>query len=211
MLKPFKHPKLDERNWRILILLAGFLSTLWFIIRVVPKPSRAQYPCMRAAAPWASAFVIYILSLGSSVFGLRKAREHFFNQRYSCATLFVVMAIIASFSVMFFNGAELWASKKQINAGGKQLFESINTPVGQEVGIFPGRVVWAHNPDATNENCDPNEFGNTWYHNQNNNQEVIDSMLTKSLRILTGAGSNIESWDRIFSFHNNTRNKGKVN
>lgn len=40
----------------------GISSTVWFLVRVVPKPSRATYPCMQAAAPMMSAFVVYLLS-----------------------------------------------------------------------------------------------------------------------------------------------------
>ena len=39
---------------------AGLLSLLWFLFRVVPKPSRAAYPCQRAAAPLAGGFVIWL-------------------------------------------------------------------------------------------------------------------------------------------------------
>ncbi len=46
---------------RISFILTGIASTVWFLIRVIPKPSRATYPCMRAAAPIMSGFVIYIL------------------------------------------------------------------------------------------------------------------------------------------------------
>jgi uncharacterized protein (DUF362 family) len=41
------------------IHMIGGLALLWFIVRVIPKPSRAAYPCQRAAFPLASAFVIW--------------------------------------------------------------------------------------------------------------------------------------------------------
>ena len=41
-----------------LTILAGLASLIWFLVRVIPKPSRASYPCQRAAAPLASGFVI---------------------------------------------------------------------------------------------------------------------------------------------------------
>lgn len=207
----FNQKGLSERKWKILILSTGFLSTLWLLIRVIPKPSRAHYPCVQAAAPWASSFVLYMLSLGAAVFGFKQARVHFFKQRYTYAILFVITGIMVAFSVILFNGSELRASRNLKSSNGIYLAEKPNTPIGKGVGIFPGRVVWAHNPDATNENCDPRRFGHTWYQNENNNQEVIDSMLAKSLRSITGTGSAITAWDSIFAFHNNTRNKGKVN
>ena len=34
------------------IILISVFGTLWFLIRVIPKPTRATYPCMRAVAPF---------------------------------------------------------------------------------------------------------------------------------------------------------------
>src|SRR5512137_957557 len=41
----------------------GLASLVWFLIRVIPKPSRAAYPCQRAAFPLASGFVIWCAGL----------------------------------------------------------------------------------------------------------------------------------------------------
>jgi hypothetical protein len=44
-----------HQNLNKLILISiGLLSTLWFLLRVIPKPSRASYPCMQLAAPFAA-------------------------------------------------------------------------------------------------------------------------------------------------------------
>ena len=201
----------SHRNWKIFFVFTGVVSTIWFLIRVIPKPSRAQYPCMRAAAPWASAFVVYILSLTSGVYSLKKVKHYLSQRHYSMGILFSLLFLITFISSLVFDSDEILASLSQNQKSGKVIEEKPNDPIGQGVGIFPGRVVWVHEPDATNENCDPHDFGNTWYHNQNNSQHVIDSMLTLSLRHLTGASNKKEAWDSIFVFHNNTRNKGRVN
>ena len=36
--------------------ITGLLAFIWFLIRVIPKPSRAAYPCQRVAFPLASGF-----------------------------------------------------------------------------------------------------------------------------------------------------------
>jgi hypothetical protein len=51
------------RSSKTYLLILGASATLWFLIRVIPKPSRARYPCMQAAAPIMSTFVIYLLGL----------------------------------------------------------------------------------------------------------------------------------------------------
>jgi hypothetical protein len=43
--------------------LAGTVSLLWFLVRVIPKPSRATYPCQRLAAPLASGFVVWMTGI----------------------------------------------------------------------------------------------------------------------------------------------------
>ncbi|NJM16799.1 MAG: hypothetical protein HC896_16785 [Bacteroidales bacterium] len=79
-------------SW-VIFLAAGIGSTVWFLIRVIPKPSRASYPCVRASAPFMSAFVLYMLSLGTSVFSFRKFKTNMQRSRYGLAGLFVVLAL----------------------------------------------------------------------------------------------------------------------
>ena len=67
---------------RLIFFGIGILSTVWFLFRVLPKPSRATYPCMRAAAPFMSAFMIYLLSLASTVMVFKKARRYLYQSRY---------------------------------------------------------------------------------------------------------------------------------
>jgi hypothetical protein len=59
-LMPFQDRSLPKK-W---IFPAGGLAALvWFLIRVIPKPSRANYPCQRVTAPMASGFVVWLLGL----------------------------------------------------------------------------------------------------------------------------------------------------
>jgi hypothetical protein len=39
-------------SWlRFAVAFSGALAVIWFLVRVIPKPSRASYPCQRAAFP----------------------------------------------------------------------------------------------------------------------------------------------------------------
>ena len=49
---------------KIGFIVISLLATMWFLFRVIPKPSRALYPCMQVAAPIMSSFVIWILTFG---------------------------------------------------------------------------------------------------------------------------------------------------
>ena len=67
---------------RLLLIVMGILSTVWFLVRVIPKPSRAAYPCMQVAAPIMSGFIVYLLSLGGITLAFRKAKQNIFRGRY---------------------------------------------------------------------------------------------------------------------------------
>ena len=80
---------------KLVFVVMGIISTIWFLIRVIPKPSRAAYPCMRVAAPMMSGFVGYLLTLGGVVVFFRKARRKFLRARYIAAgSLFIASLIL---------------------------------------------------------------------------------------------------------------------
>jgi len=188
----------------VLFPLIGLASLVWFLIRVIPKPTRAAYPCMRVVAPVASGFILYIGGLAMSVFAFKKARDRWRRHKYIYMSLFILFGILGS--ILFVGGQSSDALAKYY----LEDFEP-NDPLGEAQGIFPGRVVWAWNPDATNENCtnrSKNDDG--WFMPQNNNQEVIDQMLSDVLRALTGAESDNDAWDIVFHYNNNNRGKGDV-
>src|SRR4030042_3843732 len=69
--------------WLIWVFpIAGLASLIWFLIRVVPKPSRATYPCQRIAAPLASGFIVWVTGLVGSALAYRKARRLMGRSRY---------------------------------------------------------------------------------------------------------------------------------
>jgi len=191
----------------LLLPLAGFGALLWFLIRVIPKPSRARYPCMRAAAPLASSFVIGLLSFASSVLFFKKARRFFYRSRYaifaSCVAAGAVFAFISLAQVSPVAAASPSAAKSSaVKDAVKLPNDGPNMPMGQGQGIFPGRVVWVHDPAATNEKF-ANGYGSPyWFDAGETNQSVVDSMLERSLRELTGEATVADSWRRLFADFN---------
>ncbi len=78
-----------------------------------------------------------------------------------------------------------------------------NKPVGTPVGIKPGRVIWAWNPDATNENCVSTFEKQDWYWKpENTNVEVVGKMFRDAIMKLTEESSVSESWDKLFRSFN---------
>ena len=189
---------------RLFFPFIGLASLIWFLIRVIPKPSRASYPCMRVAAPLASGFVMYILGIAGSITAFKFAKTKFREARY-------ISGILAIIALLIFSSWSLFDSAKPAKA--KMLADlPANQPLGKARGIFPGRVVWDWDPEATNENCDGtfNNDGvitpedNVYYAPKNNNETVIKAMLTETILTLTGASDKATAWDSIFTYFNRT-------
>ena len=70
---------------RIWAAVLGCTALLWFLLRVVPKPSRASYPCQRAAFPLASGFVLWLCAIAGGMFSLARLRRFV---RLDCARTF---------------------------------------------------------------------------------------------------------------------------
>lgn len=72
--------------------LVGFVALMWFVVRVLPKPSRAAYPCQRVAAPLASGFVAWVVGVAGSAVLFRRARTLARNSRLIAAAVFLAAA-----------------------------------------------------------------------------------------------------------------------
>jgi len=81
------------------------------------------------------------------------------------------------------------------------------TPIGQGKGIHPGRVVWVHDPDATD--WQGPGYGHLWQ-NAHTDQRVCDEMMSQALCGLTDASTDAAAWDAVFRYHNKTRAKGNI-
>jgi len=206
----FYHFKLQLTNFlqkiriptKVIYIIAGIASTAWLLFRVIPKPSRIHYPCVRATAPVAASFITYILGITAFTFLFRKARQRIMESRYLMASVFVLLGLAAGLVAMVSNDNKSWAYSFQ----GPQVG---NEPIGVARGIFPGRVVWVHDPDATNEDC-ANVTGDLWSSDANTDQEVVSDMLSAGIRNLSGASSDAVAWDSIFHFYNRTHGRGNV-
>ena len=64
------------KNAKIYFIICGFLSTMWILCRVIIKPSRSTYPCVRAAIPIASGFILYLIGVNASVLSYKLASKY---------------------------------------------------------------------------------------------------------------------------------------
>jgi len=191
-------PKTKIYWWIWLFPITGFLSLIWFLIRVIPKPSRAAYPCQRLAAPIAGGFIVWLTGLIASTLAYRKARRLLHQSRYVLAGICVAAAVMAIWwplAITADKPAKAWTPT-----------EPLNSPMGTAKGIYPGRVVWLYEPDATSWN------GSTgsWWDDNNTDQAIVHRMVSKTIQSLTGQSNDPNAWDALFRHFNQIRGYGNI-
>jgi len=194
----------EASKWaKILLPVLGLLSLAWFLLRVIPKPSRATYPCMRAAFPLASTFVVWLLGLMTSAFLIRKARKGIRESRFILAGI----CGIAAAGWISFNGHVLPLEYGRLvpflHAQGAN--DAPNAPIGAPKGLNPGRVVWVHDPQATNW-AGPGS-GYCW-EPTHTDQTVVDTMMSRAVRWLAGRTTEGEAWEALFRHTNIQKGDG---
>ncbi|MDR3654087.1 MAG: DUF362 domain-containing protein [Paludibacter sp.] len=188
---------------KIAFISLGLSSTIWFIVRVIPKPSRAAYPCMRASAPIMSAFVLYLISLFGGVTAWMKAKTFIKNRKYGYATLFTLIALTFTVIITVQNSDRLYSQVISI-LNPPKMMTAKNEPIGVAKGIFPGRVAWVHNPGVSNWD------GKTgfWFEDRWNSQGKANQMVIDALTALTGEKDVKNAWKKLFISFNKSKNKG---
>lgn len=83
-----------------------------------------------------------------------------------------------------------------------------NAPIGIAKGVHPGRVVWIHDPNATD--WDGYYSPEHWYDSNHTDQAVVDKMVSRAIRGLAGESSDAVAWDAIFRHFNRDQGKGDV-
>lgn len=179
---------------RWIFRITGLASLAWFLIRVAPKPSRAAYPCQRAAAPMAGGFLLWAAGLLGSAALYRRGRSLRRHSQLGLAGACLAGALaMVAVSLLL---APPPAARADI---------SPNQPLGAGQGIFPGRVVWAH--DAGAATWEGPGHGHWWESNYTS-QQAVDRMMAAALHSLSGQSSDAKSWDALVRNFNRARGNG---
>jgi hypothetical protein len=191
-----ERPDKSSRDWLAWLFSGlGMGSLVWFLLRVIPKPSRAAYPCQRIAFPLASGFVTWVLALIGSGVAWRKARTP--RLAFWKAFGWSVLAMAGGLLLVFtFPRTRVSASSNPAHG-----------PLGQAKGIFPGRVAWVYAPAAVNwagESSSEN-----WWQTNHTDLGVVEEMMSTAIRSVAGANSDAGAWKGIFTYFNQEHGRGQ--
>ena len=183
-------------------LLAGLAALAWFLIRVIPKPSRAAYPCQRAAFPLASGCVLWLAGLFYFKNLYRRAVALAHRSPYTVGAMAVALAVLAAWLPLGVTSDAI--AQGSAAAEPFKPSEPPNTPMGEGKGIHPGRVAWVRDPDATSWDG----INGKWWDDANTDRPAVDHMTSTVLQSLTGEKTDQQAWDALFRDFNRARQLG---
>jgi len=170
--------------------IVGIACLIWFLIRVVPAPHRSQYPCQQISIPIALGYIAFWGILFHGVTRWMHQVKHKTTALLPACTL--VFALLFSLSGMVFAGNFL-----PLTSNSEPWTPLAKEPMGTPMGINPGRVVWIWDPNATEENLE-----GYWWEEANNDQEIIDAMMSQGIQQLTGESTDALAWESLFRYFN---------
>ena len=182
---------------RTLFPAVSLLAIAWFLLRTLPEPRRADYPCQKVAAGIGAGFLAYLAGLLLAATGLRFIR---------CRAGTVAAVAVVATALAFVYYSEGHGAAKNALPTAPQVFtspEGGNKPMGEGKGIFPGRVVWDQDFNAAKWD---GQTGN-WWDDANVNQAEVDKMFSQSLQSLTGTKTDAAAWEKLFRNFNSTHGR----
>jgi hypothetical protein len=194
-----RHPT----GWRAwLFIVSGPLALIWILLRVIPKPSRVGYPCVRAACSTAAVYAAWLLGFWGVMAAAGRTVRRWLAGSYVLLTLFV----LAGSGAVVLVGLRAQPQDKLAPAG-FSASEGGNRPMGTARGIFPGRVVWVRDPGATPWD---GTNGTWWADGTGTVQSAVNRMMSDGVRHLAGAASDAPAWDAIFRHFNRSHGRGDL-
>jgi hypothetical protein len=184
----------QSRWFRWLFPIIGLAALIWYLVRVIPKPSRAAYPCQQVGAPVALGGIFYLLSLIGAVSAYRHARKFIRQNRYAFGGICLVAALVCGIAVIRQNEAIARAE----STGTFSPSMGPNQPVGTARGIFPGRVAWSYDLSA----CNWDGTSKYWWSGEFNDQTKTTKILNNVICSVAGQTAVSNAWDVLFRYKN---------
>ena len=188
--------------YSIFFHIAGIICIIWFVLRVLPAPHRAYYPCQQISKTMALSYIAFWGILWSALFHglalwIRKVKS-----KTAAFTPIILVSFILIFSVTSITYADTYIDEKNEITSWDPIPRD---PIGTPLGVNPGRVVWIWDPNATESNLD-----GYWWMKENNHQTAIDKMFSSGIQELSGETDDYTAWDTLFRYFNQVQGRGDI-
>lgn len=143
----------------------------------------------------ASAFVVWLLAMAGAKWALAHRREFAQQRRFvaACACTAALLACVA-------------LALRSLPESTSRADNPPHGPLGVGKGIYPGRVVWVHAPDATSWGG----WSSTerWWANNHTDLAVVEDMMSEAIRRLASETTDAAAWGKIFRSFNASQGRG---
>jgi hypothetical protein len=153
------------------------------------------------AFPLASGFIVWLTGTLASIAAYRKAQKYFTDKRLILAGVSALVGLAFVWLIMNNTQEELVLADES---------RFVNLPIGVARGVKPGRVVWIHDPKATDWDYYSRNQSEHWFEHEHTNQQVVNRMMSEAVRALAGKQTDAAAWEAIFRQFNRQRGKGDV-
>jgi hypothetical protein len=145
----------------------------------------------------ASGFIVWLTGAIGSITAIRKAKRSFAQSRYVLCVILIAVSV-----------GPIWLAQSITTEKVVLASELVaNAPIGTAKGIHPGRVVWVHDPDATDWDGPGNGH---WWQSSHTNQSVVDKMMSRAIQALSGEANSAAAWDKLFKHFNKKHSRGNA-
>ncbi len=183
---------------RIWFHVVGIGCIIWFLFRVLPKPDRFRYPCQQMSITVIMSYIAFwtVLLTGLGLW-IKKTK-------YKVTT--ILPALLVVLLLIFTMTGPVFATNNFNLSSSTGRWDPIpKEPIGTPTGYKPSRVTWVWNVNATEE-----DLTGYWWQKENNNQTVIDRMVSEGIKKFAGVTDESLAWDLIFKHFNTEHGHGEV-
>ena len=194
------------KNVKANALLIGIASLIWLLYRSGTNPSRLRYPCQQACMVNVSLYLSpAVLLLAQKAIKTREMFNIVAVARATCkVALFLLCFVFVEFvgerSVALYyqhttpvmpQHAPLGMRFHAGDSSGQPVY--VTSPQAYNLPV-PNRVVSVHDSKATNWDY------KTGYHWEYINQKVVDNMVSRGIKALTGKDNLVAAWKSIIPY-----------
>jgi uncharacterized protein (DUF362 family) len=122
-------------------------------------------------------------------------------KRLMTVVVALLLAAGGMISMIAMNSTTGINSKVEINSNVEDkysIYEKPNLPIGTAKGIYPGRVVWIHDPKVAQWD----EKTGFWWEDKCTDIQRVEKMTSLAICKLTGKKTNSEAWKAMFEYFN---------
>ena len=176
---------------RWLLPVTGLLALVWFLVRVIPKPSRITYPCQQVGGSLAAVLLASLAGGFGGIVLIRKTLGLVRRHGLVFGAVFGSAALLTGTAVLL---GDAHSSEKVVAGGGAGSPSAAVVPAVVSAAYADRAVARVYDPSVSSFSFGSSPYDYYWH---SFNVDVLQSMLERAIREITGAQNTAAAWRLI--------------